>query len=525
MQNNDQNVSVTADTTMEIIHAAGIINLALSEQNVRANLKARKSGGGLSSPVSLFGNQAAALGIGGSVVIHSIDNQTLATIEQGAEVFAGAFGELIVSATENVFSLDLAQAGGSSGRFGVSGSLAAVDFVSETVAHLESGVQIVAGSLSVIADSVVDQFTLTGAFQKAAQVGIGVGVGILDLRRQTAAIIGNRITDNDDSIGSGGTDIETGTLTLDADNRGSIWGVAITGAFASSTEEDQSQNQGGSGGGQSNSSSKLDLNLQVAGSVSIHDVLQETHAYINDGGVVKTGAVTDTSGGNAVVTAVDDSGVTITADDVTGVVVLAGAFTIGVELPSRRKNTQSSNSSKKKKRSSSSIGIAGSYVEDNVDITTEAFIRGTQVDPINSTLDESVSIEANTGVSVFVALGRCFGRGHHQQYAGQWQYRRHRRQHQRRTNVHRGGRRIDLGQQRRHRHAGLFGQRRSGDVRFADHRGHRFIRDPLAHPRRRRCRLNPGRHAGRRRHFVVRQCGGWIRRGLRDQLRITASRR
>jgi hypothetical protein len=62
VQNNDQNVSVTADTTMEIIHAAGIINLALSEQNVRANLKARKSGGGLSSPVSLFGNQAAALG-------------------------------------------------------------------------------------------------------------------------------------------------------------------------------------------------------------------------------------------------------------------------------------------------------------------------------------------------------------------------------------------------------------------------------------------------------------------------------
>ena len=130
-----QFVAVKASTEMQLVNIAGIIHIDLNERGVQRAIRDKSAG----KVFSLFGNQAETLGIGGSAIIQYIDNDTIARIEEGAMVRTGADGGLIVDAHEDIFSFELAQAGGDSGKVGISGSLSLLEQTSDTVAHLESG--------------------------------------------------------------------------------------------------------------------------------------------------------------------------------------------------------------------------------------------------------------------------------------------------------------------------------------------------------------------------------------------------
>ena len=61
----------------------------------------------------------------------------------------GTGGGLGLGATENMVSVNLAQAGGASGQFGLSGAVSIVTQASSTVAKLESGVKVYGGPVDV----------------------------------------------------------------------------------------------------------------------------------------------------------------------------------------------------------------------------------------------------------------------------------------------------------------------------------------------------------------------------------------
>src|SRR5262249_13811060 len=250
-----QSVGVSADTTIDLINVAGVFNLELTFNGIRNAVlrgevvetppykKRGQSGGTVklkadmqkswrSSPISPFGNQAKSLGLGGSILIQSMDNHTIARIE-AAHVHTGSAEGLSVNANEKLYSFEIAQTGGDSGSIGFSGSVSMGDMVSETVAHIDSGADVTGGPVTVSADSVVDHINLTGAVQLAKEVGIGVSVGMTGITRETVALIGQRQTADDTAVGTEGTSFDVSGLTVRSTAGGKIWGIGVAGAVVS----------------------------------------------------------------------------------------------------------------------------------------------------------------------------------------------------------------------------------------------------------------------------------------------------
>ena len=353
----DQSVQVSADTVMELINIAGVIQLNLNEQGIRNLAKSRKIGS-RSSPISLFGNEAKTLGLGGSVLVQLIDNQTVARIE-AADVYAGADGTITVSAQEDVFSLDYVQTGGNSGKAGVSGSFSFATQTSQTLAQIESGAVITGGILVVEAASSATHLNFTGAVQLARQLGIGVSAGVTVVERDTQALIGKILTADDTTPGTAGTVVDVDALSIQAASSGLILGIGVAGAVVSDvpglTIKDTAS-----------SAQPPEIGAGIAGVVTVCELDDLTLTYINDSGRI------DSNGGP----------VAIRASDTTDVQSIAGAAAFA-------------------KVSKTAVGIAGAFSYNDLDMTTEAFIAGAEVSDAG---DVSLVAEA-AGDVVAVAMG------------------------------------------------------------------------------------------------------------------------
>ncbi|MFO1065873.1 MAG: hypothetical protein U0892_18575 [Pirellulales bacterium] len=185
-----QSVYVDAETMMELVNVAGSVALNLNIDGIRNAATATKDRVG--KAFTILGNKAGTLGVGGSALIQLYDNDTQATIENGARVRNGVSGALEVKATEDVTTFDFVQAGGESGKAGISGSVSILDHQSDTLARVQGATTIVGEDVDVSADSNVSHIALTGAVQLGKSFGVGVTVGVQDLNRRTLAIIGDQ---------------------------------------------------------------------------------------------------------------------------------------------------------------------------------------------------------------------------------------------------------------------------------------------------------------------------------------------
>ncbi|MGC9328088.1 MAG: hypothetical protein ACP5I1_10680, partial [Candidatus Hinthialibacter sp.] len=362
----DQSVAVNAMTTMKLINMAGVIHLSLNEAGIRDFFKARQSGG-FNSPFSLFGNEAGMLGIGGSVLVQNIENHTIARIGN-ADIRTGASGGLSVIAEEDLFSFDFVQTGGNSGKIGVSGSFSFADQTSETLAQIESGAAVSGGVLTVKAGSDAKHLNYTGAVQLARQVGVGVSAGSTTMQRDTEALIGNRLTDDDASIGNAGTIIDAADISIDAANSGLILGIGVAGAVVSDVPGLTIKDNSGDPPPQ--------IGAGIAGVVSFAGVDDLTRAYINDNGSVSAGGE-----------------LSLAATDSTDILSIAGAAAFA-------------------KTSKTAIGIAGAFAHNELNMDAEAFIAGANVvenaDGVTLTADRSGDILA---VAVGVAIAAASPKG------------------------------------------------------------------------------------------------------------------
>jgi hypothetical protein len=162
-----------------------VIKLQLDPTGLNAAAKSK------SSPISPFGNRAGALGIGGAILLQTIDDTTLAAIESSAMIHTGtgAGGGLGLGSTENLVSVNLAQSGGASGIFGLSGAVSIVTHISSTMAKLESGVQIYGGPVGIKSKSDLNDYIIAGAAQIAG--GSGASANNDDITAASAEVLPN----------------------------------------------------------------------------------------------------------------------------------------------------------------------------------------------------------------------------------------------------------------------------------------------------------------------------------------------
>jgi len=331
LQGPNQAVKVNASTKMETLNVAGVIQLDFRLENLRNNFNAKDS------PISLFANEAGRLGIGGSVLVQTYDNDTIARIAAGALVHTDTAGDgLVVEASEEMWTLDFAQTGGNSGKIGVAGSFSILTQTSETLAQLESGVRITGGDLSLAANNIVNHINLVGAVQLAKQVGIGVSVGSTQVTRNTAAIVGKQKTANDKSVGSAGTVIDVTGLSLSATNSGKVAGVGVAGAVVADVPV--------VGIVENKNIQPTQIGVGFTGVAEINRITDATSAYVNDDGAITLGGGDLKAG----------------AGNQTGLFALAGAATL-VKVPK------------------TAVGIAGAFAYNEMNLSTEASVAGATI--------------------------------------------------------------------------------------------------------------------------------------------------
>jgi len=350
VQGDEQKVSVAATTGMELVSVTGIMHLKLNEDGLRKAFTDKDSTSSFARAgnfFSFFGNKSSTFGMGGSAMIQFMDNTTTALIEGGAAVYSGDNGGLEVSSSQDIYSLEFAQSGGDSGSIGISASIVWVDQTSHTIAHLDSGVAITGGPVSVQADDQSTHTSIAGSAQLAKRLGIGVAFALLNADRTTLAIAGKQRTDDDETIGSAGTSIDVRSLNLEATSTGKLWSFGLVGALASNIPTGSPAQQNGNAGPVQATSG-----VALAGDAAVNTVTDTTQAYINDGGTITGGDIT------------------LDADDDTRISTLTGAGAISA-------------------KPDGTIGgaLAGSFSYNKLDLTTESFIIGATITAAEITLD------------------------------------------------------------------------------------------------------------------------------------------
>lgn len=172
-------VAVDAAASMDTISIAG---MKLGKiQDVIALLK---KGGAA-------GNESSGSGAGGTYNGQTFVNRATALVDDGAVVTATA-GDITVGATVDDWMLNIAQAGGSAEKFGVSGAFAWNNATHEAVAHVEDTATLAAtGDVDIEASTSYQNITISGAIQKGGTASVGAAVVLNQVTNITEAFVGD----------------------------------------------------------------------------------------------------------------------------------------------------------------------------------------------------------------------------------------------------------------------------------------------------------------------------------------------
>ena len=277
------------------VHAGGAFGITASDTFTTLLL----AGGG-----AISGSSA---GVAVSVVVIDRQSTVDAGVDAGANLQANGGTGLTVSATQHE-EMTLIAVGGAGGDSAAVAGSAIVDILTNTtLAHVDSGVT-VGGSTTGVAVSASDTteiLALAGTIGIGGTAGVGVGVDVEVVNKDTEA-----------SIGSGGSITASGNVTVGATSSEEITSISVGGGFGgtasvnvqaavpvinvttmafvadgSSGPDGAVVSTGGSVG--VTADERLDMNViagnisgggtaAVGAAVSVPVVTKETHAYIGD---------------------------------------------------------------------------------------------------------------------------------------------------------------------------------------------------------------------------------------------------
>ena len=225
-----QNVAVTAETTVDTVNLSGAIRFFLDALPVPFLSQG--------SPISnsFFGTSAGATGIGAAGFALQYDDTTLAYIGTGAKVNAN---NLTVEAITTAHNVAIAMAGGSAGELALDGTLNVVQIDNNTDAHIGAGATIVAlGNVYVHAKDDMLNVDVAGSAISSDNQGVGISVGVNLVTRNTSAYIGYA---KGATIPAGAARLSLtagGDVTIRAETDGLNVGFAVAGTISTPNEDD-----------------------------------------------------------------------------------------------------------------------------------------------------------------------------------------------------------------------------------------------------------------------------------------------
>ncbi len=387
----DQSVEVNADTAMHLIEMGGIGGLSLNiEGGAEAFEKFDESKflDALTELVNPFGAEGEKSGIGGTLLLNITDNNTQATVEDGARIYTGAGLNLdeeerglTVKASQDIFSFAFGEAGaaGESG-FGVSGTALVGILGTTTVAQVSADAIVDAAALHVHADDNMVRIAVAGAVALGESAGIGLTVGVNEITRDTRAVIG--ATDpgapSEPDLKRNFT-IEEG-VDVDATSEGALYVFAVAGAKASGSEEPPPTqlffgNEAEQGVRQETQDGEADLSVGLAGALSINLVTDDVQASIADAGELEAGSVA------------------VTSDNASDLVVATGGLAFA----------EAGDSGGTRSEGGTAAGLAGAVSYNQLTGTTRSFIQSTDLDLTASSGDVLLIEAQRSGDIISVA--------------------------------------------------------------------------------------------------------------------------
>ncbi|MGO0307869.1 LEPR-XLL domain-containing protein [Endozoicomonas acroporae] len=217
-----RNLSITSNTNNQSVDWVG--NKTATTSSIEKINKLYK----------LLGASESGNGVGASVFLNNITNTSTALIETGADIYAD---KVSVKADSDVFAVNLGYAGGSgTASLGIAGLYMQNTIDSTTIALIQSGVTLVAGAddgdvgverLSVVADNRVDLIVAAGAMGSAGKLGVGASAAVSDITKVTKALVGSA-----DNMTEAGSVIVNGDARIAADSGGLIIGTALSASWA-----------------------------------------------------------------------------------------------------------------------------------------------------------------------------------------------------------------------------------------------------------------------------------------------------
>ena len=370
-------VSVEATNYMQTINMTGIFSLPGFNFDPTDDTKFKDR---LTLPSAFGAGGDKTGGMGGAFFITVQDNTTHAVVEDGAQIYSGADGGFNMKAEEAIFAINLTQAGASSGKLAIAGSVAYVGLTSDTLAQLGSGAVVTGRDARIYAGDLESQINWVGGIAKGDNVGVGIAVAINNFDRKTRAVIGDPDTrDSTGSIASTSSIDVTDNVNVHALVDGELWAFTVAGAASTGSEPDPGPMGGGSAfadddplDGQSLPAlfgedvapelSKQKTGIGIAAAVAINVVTDNTQASIVDAGELS-------AGGDVLVTAESK--------------LAHRAITGGAAFAKPGAGQQSSNA------------LAGALSFNNLDIGTRAFLLDTTITADGLTVSAGAAVTAS----------------------------------------------------------------------------------------------------------------------------------
>ncbi len=247
----EQVVSVEASNYMQMINMTGFFGFK------KPDLKA-----GEYSPLDLAASKSGKGGVGGALFVLLINNTTHSTVQDGASIYSGADGTFNMKADENLFNIDLGQAGASAGTVSVGGTVMYTGQHSDTVAQLGAGANVTGREVSIYAANLETNAMWAGGVAMGTGLGVGISVAVNNIDRRTLALIGPEVNNPITPADIPGIHVAE-DVTARAIVGGELWAFTVAGAVVSQQKDEPVPNgpgntSSGSGSGGANDADPLD---------------------------------------------------------------------------------------------------------------------------------------------------------------------------------------------------------------------------------------------------------------------------
>ncbi len=372
--NSDQSkndLSVTAKTNITTLDLSGMLKSPLDDMIKGARDKTDPM-------LSAFGSTSGGSGVGGSVLVTLEDNSTKAYIDAGSKVKAH---DLMVDAATNVKNISIGAAGGKADKIGFNGT-ATVNMIKDTTyAQIINATDItVANDIGVKATDTIYNIDAAGGVTESSSVGVGVSIAYNNITRDTQASVSGKLN-------------AANNLGVNAENAGGIVTVSLAGSVTADkptqpTTEDKDKDpveyirdlfadeaaidplakvkaklsiltNDASG-------NKSQAGLSAAGNVSINVADEKALAFAGDNSETETPIVTTIKAKTSNIEAKNDS----------GIYAVSGAVAVAANADP------------------SSKGIAGAFMLNKVNETTQAYANNATIEVTGTAASDALAIKA-----------------------------------------------------------------------------------------------------------------------------------